>query len=251
MLGLIKMGRNTPIKQLDRYEELIGILKSGDPTTTGELASRLGVTRRTIDRDINALRMKGYPIEADRGRGGGVRLYRNWTVGKVTLNYREVLDLLISIAVLEKLQSPLFLNNLQSIRNKIHHTFPDSQRQIIYKLRKRILISDTASNSMMSSYNKPQLGELSELILDGFLNLRLINIEYIDESKRTTQRVVEVHYLFLSWPIWYLISYDHLRAATRTFRIDRIVKVEVLNTKFDLKKIGDFSAMIEQISISL
>ena len=245
------MGKNKPIKQLERYEELLSLLKSGEPYTTSSLALQLGVTRRTIDRDIGALRSKGYPIEADRGRGGGVRLYPNWGIGKITLNNREVLDLLISITVLEKLKSPLFLDSLSSIRNKIHLTFPDSQRHKVNLLRKRLLIADQASSSMLSSYIETPASELTDIVLEGFIEQKLLAIDYIDESKRKTQRTIEVHYLFLSWPIWYLVCYDHLRQASRTFRIDRILNAELLNTKFKTKGVSAFSLEIEQISTSL
>ena len=58
-------------------------------------------------------------IDADRGRGGGVRLDRNWGVGRINLAYSEAVDLLISLAVAEQMNSPMFLANLDSVRRQL------------------------------------------------------------------------------------------------------------------------------------
>jgi hypothetical protein len=51
--------------------------------TAGELAEELGASLRTLNRDLGLLRDSGLPIESDRGRGGGLRLKRNWALGRL------------------------------------------------------------------------------------------------------------------------------------------------------------------------
>lgn len=63
----------------------------------GALADEFGVSRRTLTRDIALLRDRGLPVDADRGRGGGVRVASTWGVGRLTLDYREAVDLLVSL----------------------------------------------------------------------------------------------------------------------------------------------------------
>lgn len=147
------MGRGSSDDKLDRLDQLIGKLKAGEAHTASSLAEELGVSLRTMMRDIKTLRDKGYPIDAEKGRGGGVRLYSKWGIGRLTMNYREVIDLLLALSVLEKLNSQLFLNNLESIKNKLHASFPDPQRPKIRKIRSRILIGELAPATVMHNYS--------------------------------------------------------------------------------------------------
>lgn len=56
--------------------EIMALLRRGEETTAPELAVRLGVSRRTISRDLDALCRAGFPVETARGHGGGVRMRR-------------------------------------------------------------------------------------------------------------------------------------------------------------------------------
>ena len=58
----------------DRFFSLMLLLESRDAVTTRELASALGVSLRTITRDLNWLRDAGLPVAAQRGRLGGVTM---------------------------------------------------------------------------------------------------------------------------------------------------------------------------------
>jgi len=64
-----------------RLDALKALLADSDATTAGDLASELGVSVRTVQRDLASLRELGMPIEADRGRGGGIRLERGLVAG--------------------------------------------------------------------------------------------------------------------------------------------------------------------------
>jgi hypothetical protein len=123
-----------------------------------ELARELDVSVRSLSRDIELLRSSGVPIDADRGRGGGVRLQRQWSFGRLHLDLEEGIDLLLSIAVAEKLNSPLLLRRLRSIRQKVATSFPEAQQNRIKMLRNRILIGPPASEQVMKTYrmNAPE-----------------------------------------------------------------------------------------------
>ncbi|MFJ9631700.1 helix-turn-helix transcriptional regulator [Streptomyces sp. NPDC101175] len=58
----------------DRFFSLMLLLASRDAVTTQELASALGVSLRTVTRDLNWLREAGLPVTAQRGRLGGVSM---------------------------------------------------------------------------------------------------------------------------------------------------------------------------------
>jgi len=91
------MPRAATLPRLERLDLLASRLKSGEPITVAEIADEFGVSTRTLFRDVDILRQRGLPIEADRGRGGGIRLHRHWGVGRLALSYREAVELLVSL----------------------------------------------------------------------------------------------------------------------------------------------------------
>lgn len=65
-----------------------------------ELADDLGVSVRTIGRDVERMRLSGVPLQASRGRGGGVRLPRTKSSLTVTLDISESAALVSSLTAL-------------------------------------------------------------------------------------------------------------------------------------------------------
>ena len=226
-------------QQLQRRDQLLGLLRSQDYWQTAQLCQQLMVSQRTLMRDIALLRDEGYPIESDRGRGGGVRLQGRWGLQRLHLNHREVIEMITALAVMENLQAPLFSTNLRQIRQKVARLFPDKQRHLIAEIRRRILIGDVASNEVISSYQKPAKG-VSEKLLESFFEHQQIEVDYCDEKNHMTRRCIEPHYILLNWPAWYILSWDTLRGDTRLFRLDRIKRCKLLNSSFQLKKQNDF-----------
>ncbi len=243
--------RHTKIlSRLERLDELTGLLRSGGHYTASLLAKELGVSSRTLMRDLDVLRGKGYPIETDQGRGGGVRLHRHWGVGRLQLNYREVIDLLLSLAVMEKIGSPVFFRNLKAIRNKISLSFPQEQRDKIESLRKRILIGGLASEDVLD-HLQTTLKVSADLLYEAFFEMKLLSIIYEDGKGKKTKRVIEPHYLFLSWPVWYVMAWDHLRDDVRCFRLDRISSAKIEGSSFKLRNGKLFTEEIENFSSNL
>jgi len=228
------MGKGSATDRLERLERLKGLLKANDSMTVKDLAGELDISVRSLSRDIELLRASGVPIDADRGRGGGVRLQRQWSFGRLHLDFEEGIDLLLSIALAEKLNSPLLLRRLRSIRQKLAASFPESQQNRIKMLRNRILIGSPASDRVMETYRMNAPEQLTN-VARAFFEMRLLEIRYSDEATRMTTRQVEPQFLYLNVPAWYLLAWDRLRDDIRTFRIDRIHHAIVMDTTFRLR----------------
>jgi predicted DNA-binding transcriptional regulator YafY len=228
------MGKGSSSDRLERLERLKGLLKANDSMTVKELADELDISVRSLSRDIELLRASGVPIDSDRGRGGGVRLQRQWSFGRLHLDFEEGIDLLLSIALAEKLNSPLLLNRLRSIRQKLATSFTESQQSRIKMLRNRILLGPPASEHVMQTYRMNAPEQLTN-VTRAFFDMRVLEIRYSDEATKMTTRQIEPQFLYLSVPAWYLLAWDRLRDDIRTFRIDRIHKAAVLETTFRLR----------------
>lgn len=228
------MARSSLASHLQRLERLAEALRAGECRTVAELARALAVSPRTVTRDIELLRDRGLPIEADVGRGGGVRLHRGWALGRVSLDYGEVLDVLLSLAVAERLDSPLFLGKLASLRRKLAASFPELQGPQIRQLRRRILIGERTSAVVLGS-QRSLARPAARHVQEAFLGMKLLEIAYVDERGRRSHRCIEPQYLLLAWPVWYLLAWDRLREAVRSFRLDRIVSASARFEPFALR----------------
>ena len=218
----------------DRLERLIGLLRSADVWTSARLCRRLSTSPRTLMRDLAELRDLGYPIEADKGRGGGIRLSGRWGVDRLNLSDQEVISLLVSLAITESLRSPLMSSSVQAIRQKIAQSFPNQQRQVINRLRLRILTGEPASNEVRASYQEPNAAVI-EPVTSSFFKQKGLSIRYCAESGAMTERAIEPQCLLLNWPVWYVLAWDSLRDDVRLFRIDRISKAQVIPRAFQLR----------------
>jgi len=225
-------------------EELKGLLRARDILIVEDLASDLGVSRRTLHRDLAILRESGVPIDSARGRGGGVRLHPKWGFGRVHFSAAEAIDLLLSIAIAEHINSPVLLRQLASIKRKIVASFGETHQAQIRLLRRRILLGPPASDAVVASFaNAPRRAHPA--LAEAFLNSQRVVIEYIDRNGVATEREVEPHYLYLMLPAWYVLAWDRLRAAVRHFRIDRITSVRPTGQTFRLSDPEPFLAEME------
>ena len=214
-----------PDGRVDRLDLLLRVLADRPGITAPELAREFAVSVRSVFRDVATLRDRGYPIEAARGRGGGLRLHRNWGLGKVLLAREEALGALLGLAVAERLGMPVFATELGRARRRIVDAFPAGERRRLAPLRERILIGDPASADVRRSYGEPSPAAMRPLQA-AFVEAQLVRAVYGREDREQSTRRLEPHALLVTWPAWYLLAYDHLRSAPRAFRLDRFVRVE-------------------------
>ncbi|WP_368187082.1 helix-turn-helix transcriptional regulator [Aestuariibius sp. HNIBRBA575] len=238
------MARSNSHDRLRRLELLAAQLKQEGFCTIKDLALSHDVSERTIARDLQLMREQGLPIEADRGRGGGVRLDRHWGIGRLNLSYAEAVDLLISISVAEQMKSPIFLASLASIRRQLVASFSAEKRERVDRLKSRILIGETASTFVQTSVVSTN-GKAVQKLHQGFLDQTNLTILYEDERSKVTTREIEAHYLLLNYPIWYVLAVDHFRGALRTFRCDRILSAELTSTRFRTLPRASFAQPLE------
>ncbi|MGX9354981.1 helix-turn-helix transcriptional regulator [Roseobacteraceae bacterium S113] len=214
--------------------ELIAVqLKQEAHCTVQDLADQHGVSQRTITRDLALMRAQGMQIDADRGRGGGVRLDRNWGVGRMNLSYAEAVDLLISLAVAEHMQSPIFLANLSAVRRQLIASFSADKRRRVERLKSRIMIGDTASTFVQTTIETPPR-RVVQALHQGFVAQTEVDIRYRREDGAVSARRIAPHYLLLKYPVWYVLAVDQLRDGPRIFRCDRILGAQGTEHAFRL-----------------
>lgn len=232
----------------DRLDRVLGLLASRPSWTAQGLAEELGVCVRTVRRDLSRLAARGVPIESDAGRGGGVRVPPRTGLGRVQLDAREVLDLMLALALAEQLGSPLLLSTLKGLRQKLSASFPPEERSRVSGLRRRILVGPNSKN-VTATWKAPRAAVLRP-IQEAFFEQRALELTY-RANDVSTVRVVEPHYLLLSWPAWFLLVWDHLRGAVRMLRVDRIESARLTAATFRVRSSESMLATIGDVFATL
>ncbi|WP_434361542.1 WYL domain-containing protein [Parasalinivibrio latis] len=240
------MKKSSTVNRLQRLDLLEARLKSGEPLTVKGIAEELGISVRTVSRDIDILREQGVPVEAERGRGGGIRLHREWGIGRIRLNYTEAVDLLITLAIAEQMESPMFMANLDGVRSKLIASFSPALKEKVSVLKSRILIAPSASIGVLSGFSHSN-GKIAAELHQAFLHQQKLTIRYCDEKRSNTTRTIQPHYLLLSPPVWYVVAWDEWRNDVRTFRCDRIKATEILEQEFRLLPLSYFEGCLEGV----
>jgi len=217
--------------RLARLESLLRLVRDRPGITAAAVAAELGTTVRNVFRDLGVLRARGYPIDASRGRGGGLRMPARWGVGRILFATEEAIGVLLCLAVAEHVGLPLFAPNWKSVRGKLVAAFPDAERVRLRQLRQRIMVGGPASARVRESYVPPDVASARRLE-QGFTQSRVVEFDYERQDGQRTRRRVEPHVFLLNWPAWYLLGDDHGRAKIRTFRLDRITAVAVTEQEF-------------------
>ncbi|MEM8915397.1 MAG: WYL domain-containing protein [Pseudomonadota bacterium] len=232
------------LSRLERLDRLESWLKSDDTLLLGDAAAELGVSLRTIHRDLTLLRDRGVPVESDRGRGGGVRVAKGWGIGRISLTRLEALDLLVGLALGDVMNRHLQMGRAETIRRKVISSFSAQDQRRIGEMRRRVRIGDLASKAVLDTLGDPSRQVGDELKEAFALNLTLA-LRYVDRNGVATERLFEPHFLTLNPPVWYVVGWDHLRRDARTLRSDRMRDAKVTDITFALRPWDDFSYVME------
>jgi len=188
--------------------------------TAAELAERFGVTLRTIYRDLEALQDAGMPIRADRGRGGGYALDRNYQLPPVNFTAREAALLVALGARAIDMRLLPFTDTLESALDKVRAALSTSaQRELLQRL------------SELSFVDVPALPiekEVRAAVERAWFERQPLAITYVDGNLVQSTRVVRMLGVVMNRHETRLDAEDLETHERRHFRLDRIRRAEVV-----------------------
>ncbi|MEV1319986.1 HTH domain-containing protein [Micromonospora arborensis] len=118
-----------------RVLELLGLLQSRRHWPGDELARRLGVSQRTLRRDVDGLQELGYPIITTRGTGGGYLLSAGAALPPLVLSEDEAAAVVMGLKEIASGAYPAFGDAALSAMAKIVQVLPVRIRRRIDSLR--------------------------------------------------------------------------------------------------------------------
>lgn len=223
--------------QAARLHDVIRILEARYGATVDELAEECGVTRRTIYRDLDAIRDAGYPLVSEP-EDDGHTVYRFITgfkkVPPITFSLEELMTLYLCRGQLGFLQGTPFQDDLEAIFARIHSSLPP--RSVAHLER----IAETASPKFQGERDYAARKELLKDLRRALLYQYRVELAYTPPRRTTETYLFDPYTLLFYEGALYLGGYAHNRQALRLFLVDRIESANVLNERFDVPE--DFSA---------
>ncbi|MGW0518730.1 helix-turn-helix transcriptional regulator [Crossiella sp. NPDC003009] len=198
-----------------RLLTLLSLLQTPREWSGTVLAERLGVTTRTIRRDIERLRELGYPVQASMGAEGGYRLVAGTAMPPLLLDDEEA----VAIAVGLRNAAGLAVQGIEeaSVRalTKLEQVLPS-------RLRRRVSALGSATVPMFDPGSARVNPEHLAVLAAAVANRERVRFGYEAFDGARTRRLAEPNRLVSSGRRWYLVAFDLDRDDWRIFRVDRI-----------------------------
>ena len=210
-----------------RRDAIIRSLRRNGTSKIDSLAREVGASRRTVLRDIGALRDEGFVIHSDVGRGGGVQLDPQSMQATARLSVPEVFALLISVAVMHAAGNLPFAEVADAGLAKIEKALPPDKVKDLRIFLDRLHIGQLSPLQDLSDIRKMD-ADLLPAFETAFLQRQMIRFKYSDAKGRKSSRDVEPQAMLILHPLWYLVAWDPTCQDFRHFRMDRISRPEVI-----------------------
>jgi predicted DNA-binding transcriptional regulator YafY len=208
------------MRRADRLFEIIQLLRRMKLARARDLAEKLEVSERTIYRDIRDLMASGVPVEGEAGVGYMLR--GGYDLPPLMFDKQEIEALVLGVRIVESWADAELAEAAGNVIAKVEAVIPE-------RLRRHI--AETALLAPPDHYTEPisiDPGDLRRAV-NGRLKIRF---RYRDLEDRRSERTVRPLALAFYGPVWLLASWCELRQDFRSFRLDRISDLAVLQETF-------------------
>lgn len=210
---------------------LLSLLQLPREWPGSELAERLGVSPRTVRRDIDRLRDLGYPVQATRGNIGGYRLTAGAAMPPLLLDDDE------AVAITIGLRSAA-AGAVAGIEESSARALAKLEQVLPARLRRRVTALHETAVALPQAAPPVDADDLATIAMACVAHERL-RFAYASAKGETTRRLVEPHQLVAAARRWYLVAFDLDRADWRTFRLDRLTDPRPTGVRVSSRELPD------------
>jgi predicted DNA-binding transcriptional regulator YafY len=209
------------MRRADRLFQLVQVLRARRFATGQQIADELGVSKRTVYRDIADLQGSGVPIEGEAGVG--YRIDRGFELPPLTFNAEEIESLVLGARIVSAWGDADLADAVRSAMTKIEAVLPEPLRRVL--LETALFAPGRPSAAAMTS-------ELS-LLRRAVGEHRSIRFSYTRADGAESARTVRPLGLYFWGTKWTLAAWCEFRDDYRSFRPDRMRDVTMLDEAFD------------------
>lgn len=201
-----------------RTLRLLSLLQTHKYWPGTELAERLGVSARTLRRDVERLRDLGYPVEAQRGVDGGYQLAAGAALPPLMVDDEEAVALVVGLQVaMQGMVDDVAESSVRALA-KVVQVMPPRLRRRVEAIRAMTVAAAWTDGAPGTTLDPSALTMIALACRDS----ERLHFSYTAADGRQSERQVEPHRLVSLGRRWYLVAYDLTRQDWRSFRIDRL-----------------------------
>lgn len=199
------------MRRADRLFQIVQLLRRRRAATTAaQIAERLGVSERTIYRDIRDLVGAGTPIDGEAGVG--YRLRPGYDLPPLMFDRDEIQALVLGVRIVRQFGDPALARASDAILDKVAAVVPKDLEP---------LLADTPLY-VPTSLGAAQSRDVLQLTREAIVRRRKLHFRYVKASGEATERTVRPLGVFFWGRTWTLAAWCELRADFRDFRLDRL-----------------------------
>ncbi len=221
-----------------RLLRMLTLLQTHREWSGQQLADRLGVSTRTVRRDVDKLRDLDYPVNAVKGIAGGYRLGAGAQLPPLLLDDEEAVAITIALRTATG-------SSVAGIGETALRALVKLEQVLPSRLRHRV--SALQLSTVRTSGGGPTVdAEVLTAIGTACRDHQRLRFDYRGHGDADSIRVTEPHELVIWGPRWYLVAWDLDRNDWRTFRVDRIRPRTPTGPRFTPREIpgGDAAAHV-------
>jgi predicted DNA-binding transcriptional regulator YafY len=205
---------------------LLSLLQTHRYWKGAELAERLEVSERTVRRDVDRLRLLGYPVDAGPGTEGGYRLAVGTHLPPLLFDDDEAMAIVVglrstALAAIDGIETASI-----AAMSKLDMILPDRIRRRVEALRSSVdVVRWSAPTSTVSA-------EALTVLSQGCRDHEEVRFDYQRRDGDESRRLVQPHQLVSAGRRWYLVAWDVRRDDWRSFRVDRMSSPSLAGARF-------------------
>ncbi len=211
------------MRRADRLFHIVQLIRGRRLTTAAHLSGRLEVSERTIYRDVADLQHQGVPIQGEAGVG--YRLGPGFDLPPLMFTQDEAKALIAAVRLAQAWLDPALARETETAMGKILSILPVGMRAGAEALA---LYAPMASMGPQTARTLRTLQSAREAVQSHHKLL----IDYQDGAAAVSQRTVRPLGCFFWGNVWTLAAWCEMRQDFRSFRVDRIVRLAVLDKRF-------------------
>ena len=208
-----------------RLITLIMLLQSQPNQKASALAEQLGVSVRTVHRYMSMLDEIGIPVYTERGPYGGFWFVARLSHAAIGSTPDESIAVTLGTSIVRSVGASYPAGDAGALA-KIENLLPDEQCQEVAWARRSLIATG------MHRMDLDTIGESLEVRRASRARKRILMQYHSPHQTQAVQRAFDVYAVVHRWGWWYAIGYCHHRQAVRTFHVDRIQSLIVLQRVF-------------------
>ena len=210
------------MRRADRLFQIIQLLRRRRTAArAADIAERLGVSERTIYRDVRDLVLAGTPIDGEAGVG--YRIRPGYDLPPLMFDRDEIQALVLGARIVRQYGDAALARASESILSKAAAVLPKDMAP---------LLTETALFAPASAGSRRSAEGLS-VAREALVERRKIRFTYEKPGGEGTVRIVRPLGIFFWGKTWTLAAWCELREDFRNFRLDRVSQATILELRFE------------------